>query len=213
VGQGDQENAPVSPDFPALLAAARGGNAQSLGALLQSFQPYLSAIARRSMPDDLRNKCDHADLVQDVLLEAHRGFAGFDGETPYHLAVWLRGILRHNLLDLVRRYRDAAKRAVGLERSLDAGLQPGAFSQNEVDPYPTPCTQSMARERVAALQRALSRLPEDEQSVIRMHHFDSLTFQEIGLRMGRSSEAARKLWSRAMARLLRILEVTTGTQT
>ena len=68
----------------------------------------------------------------------------------------------------------------------------------------------MARESVSALRAALSRLPDDEQAVIVLRHFESLSFQEVGHRLDRSPEAARKLWSRAIARLQRLLEVTRG---
>ena len=33
------------------------------------------------------------------------------------------------------------------------------------------------------------------------YQYDRLTFEEIGLRLDRSAEAARKLWSRALVRL------------
>ena len=44
-------------------------------------------------------------------------------------------------------------------------------------------------------------VPEDYQQVIVMRYQDDLTFEEIGRVMGRSSEAVRKLWTRAMGRL------------
>src|SRR5215472_3714424 len=114
--------APFPSTFVALLAHARGGDAQALGVLLQSFHPYLLSIARRGMPGALRGKCDDSDLVQETMLEAHRGFAGFEGSNSDHLRIWLRGILRHNLMDLIRRYRDSTKRSIARERSLEAGV-------------------------------------------------------------------------------------------
>jgi RNA polymerase sigma-70 factor, ECF subfamily len=213
VGMGQMDatgQSPFSSVFVTLLAAARGGSAQALGVLLQSFQPYLMSIARPRLPGDLRGKYDAADLVQETLLEAHRGFAGFDGNDADDLRVWLGGILKHNLKDCIRRYRDCSKRSIGRERSLEAAHEAGDPGDGEVDPYPTPCTQSIARESVAALREALLRLPPDEQAVICLRQFDSLSFQEIGRRLGRSPEATRKLFSRAIARLQRLLEITRG---
>ena len=111
-------------------------------------------------------------------------------------------------MDLIRRYRDASKRSIGRERSLDGGRESGDPADEEVDPYPTPCTQSIARESVAALREALKRLPADEQAVICLRHFEYLSFEEIGNRLDRSSEAARKLWGRAIVRLQRLLKET-----
>jgi RNA polymerase sigma-70 factor (ECF subfamily) len=202
--------APLSSAFVALLIAARSGSAQALGDLLQSFQPYLLSIARRGLPGNLRGKYDGADVVQETLLEAHRGFASFDGADPDDLRVWLCGILKHNLMDLIRRYRDASKRSIDLERSLEAGLESGEFSTVVVDPYPTPSSLSIVRESVSALREALLHLPADEQAAIVLRHFESLSFQEVGQRLDRSPEAARKLWTRAKVRLQHMLDVTRG---
>ncbi len=59
----------------------------------------------------------------------------------------------------------------------------------------------MAQENLAALRGALQCLPADEQLVIELRNFDCLSFREIGERLCRSPGAARKLWSRALARL------------
>ncbi len=168
------------------------------------------SIAGRGLPSNLRAKYDGTDLVQETLLEAHRGFAGFSGTDADDLRVWLRGILKHNLMDLMRRYRDTSKRSMGRERSLEAGLEEGEPAFGEIDPYPTPCTQSIAREDVAALKAALSRLPAQERSAIALRYFDFLSFEEIGRRLGSSPEAARKVCSRAMARLQGMLKVARG---
>ena len=48
---------------------------------------------------------------------------------------------------------------------------------------------------------ALGRIPEDYRRVVVWHQYDRLTFEEIGERLGRSAEAIRKLWSRALIRL------------
>ena len=209
MGQGDGVGcSPSSPAFETLLAAARGGNAQAMGVLLQSFRPYLLAVARRGLPENLRAKYDGTDVVQETLLEAHRGFQGFDGSDADDLRVWLGGILKHNLLDLIRRHVQASKRSIARERPLADGLESGEYPGGAIDPCPTPGTLSIAREDVSALREALSRLPADEQAVIVFRHFESLSFQEVGRRMGRSPEAARKLWTRAIARLQHLLEST-----
>jgi RNA polymerase sigma-70 factor (ECF subfamily) len=207
------ERSPLSGIDDRLSITARGGRTQPLGDLLQSFQPYLMSVARRGLPDGLRAKCDPADLVQETLLEAHRGLAGFNGPDSDAFRVWLCGILKHNLMDLIRRNCDAAKRAIGRERPLSAGPESGDPAVEEIDPYPTPCRQSIAREDVAAVREALTRLPAHERSAISHRYFDLLPFQQIGLRLGCSPEAARKLCSRAMARLQQIFKVTRGPRT
>ena len=63
----------------------------------------------------------------------------------------------------------------------------------------------MRRERAAALMDALERIPEHYRRVVVWHQYDRLTFEEIGGRLGRSAESARKLWSRALIRLAKEL--------
>ncbi len=201
---------PVSIDLLGTADRLRGPGKRAIGDLLESFRPYLLSIARRELPADLRGKYDAADLVQETLLEAHLGIAGFSGTDSDAFRVWLCGILRHNLMDLIRRYRKSSKRSIGHERSLGAGPGSDDPADGEVNPYPTPCTQSIAREDVAALREALTRLPDHERAVIALRFFDLLSFQEIGQRLGCSPEAARKLCSRSMTRLKHVLKISRG---
>jgi RNA polymerase sigma-70 factor (ECF subfamily) len=64
----------------------------------------------------------------------------------------------------------------------------------------------IAEEEAALLQRALQRLPEDYQQVIRLRNWQLLPFDVIGQQLGRSAEAARKLWARAIEHLQREME-------
>ncbi len=87
--------------FASYVAAARRGNRQALGNLLEAFEPYLLSIAYRALPATLRGKYDDADLVQETLLEACLCFARFEGQSTDELRVWLRGILIRNHLGTV----------------------------------------------------------------------------------------------------------------
>src|SRR5262249_2559194 len=74
------------------------------------------------------------------------------------------------------------------------------------DEAPSPGSELVTREGSDALRRALGRLPEDYRQAGEWHSYERLTFEEIGRRLGRSEEAARKLWARAIERLQEILE-------
>jgi RNA polymerase sigma-70 factor (ECF subfamily) len=100
-----------------LLERARGGDAQALGKLLDSYRPYLSLLARLKSDRQLRAKVDDSDLVQDVCLSAHRDFAQFRGETEPELTAWLREIMAHAAANLGRDHR-RQRRDVTLERRL-----------------------------------------------------------------------------------------------
>src|SRR5438128_2352754 len=82
-----------SQDRQVTLELARQGDAQALGDLLESFRPYVRAIVQPFRDARLQARVDDSDLIQDALLEAHRGFPGFRGTTVAELAVWLRQIV------------------------------------------------------------------------------------------------------------------------
>jgi RNA polymerase sigma-70 factor (ECF subfamily) len=134
-------------------------------------------------------------------MDACRDFAAFRGSTREGLLVWLCRILQTNLAVYRRPYRGTRKRRVSREDSLDGfcGNESPKFAL-PVDPV-TLGTRTVQRERVAVLVDALGRLLEDYRYVVLSHQYDLLTFEEIGQRLGRSAEAIRKLWSRALIRL------------
>ncbi len=180
------------------LADARAGSPEALGHALQAHRRYLLLVAEKELAPELRAKGGASDLVQETFIEAQRDFGQFRGESCEEFRGWLRRILLHNLGAFTRRYRDCCMRDVGREVGLFAdGSQGGP-----VDALPagsaTPSAVVTAHEQSLALQGALDRLPDDYGRVIRLRYDDSLTFEEIGKEMGRSPEAARKLWARAM---------------
>jgi RNA polymerase sigma-70 factor (ECF subfamily) len=59
----------------------------------------------------------------------------------------------------------------------------------------------MADEQAAALDAAIGRLPKDYRKIIELRHCDGLSFAEISRQLGRSDNAVRKLFFRAVERL------------
>jgi RNA polymerase sigma-70 factor (ECF subfamily) len=194
----------------AQVAAAQEGDATALGRVLEAFRPYLLTVANQDLPEALWGKCSGSDLVQETLLEAHRGFAGFDGSRPDELRSWLRGILRHNLKDWARRFMATDRRSVGRECSLQDDKAGGLLAAGLVDPSPTPSTSAVDREESATIDAALDRLTADERAVVLLRNRDHLAWDEVGRRLGRSASAARMLWKRALLHLQAMLEPEPG---
>ncbi len=182
------------------LQEARAGDDEVLGRALESCRDYLLTIAARGLDADLTAKGGGSDLVQDTLLGAYRDFATFHGRSRGELRAWLRKILENNLAVFRRRYRGTRKRQVSLEIPIDVAT---AGPDREVWPCDSgsPSTNAVRQEQAAALMAAMGRIPEDYRRVIVWYQYDQHTFEEIGRRLDRSAEAARKLWSRALARL------------
>lgn len=185
---------------PQEIEAARAGDTEAMGQLLESCRHYLLAVADRGIGADLGTKLGTSDLVQEALLGAFRDFGRFEGRTRDELLAWLRAILQNQIAVSVRHFRGTQKRSIG--REIEAGV-PGVSPlwEGATSDSTTPGSGAARREEIEGLRTALARLREDDRRVVVWHQYDGLSFKEIGQRLGRSDEAARKLWSRALIRL------------
>ena len=64
----------------------------------------------------------------------------------------------------------------------------------------------MADEQTTLLTQAIARLPDEYQRVIAMRFGENCSFEEIGIRMQRTANAARLLWLRSIERVRREME-------
>jgi RNA polymerase sigma-70 factor (ECF subfamily) len=183
-----------------LIREARAGSADALGRLLEGCRAYLLLVANRQLDRDLRAKGGASDLVQETFLEAQHDFPRFEGRTQQDLLGWLRGILRHNVADFRRRYRDRAARQISQEWPLNASVLAGLRDQLVAD-TPLPEEGAASASSAAAMRRAVARLPEDHRRVIALRHQEGRSFDDIAHEMGRTTGAVRKLWFRAVERL------------
>jgi RNA polymerase sigma-70 factor (ECF subfamily) len=187
-------------DIADWLPAARAGSAEALGRALEACRGYLLLIAQQELDDDLRAKGGASDLVQETFLKAHRHFARFHGDSEAELLAWLRRLLLNNLANFRAQYHEAQKRQAAREVTLDGGSS-GDRDGGLAAALPSPSKAAIGNEQALALERALERLPDDYRLVLRLHYQEELPFAEIGRRMSRTANAARKLWARAVMRL------------
>jgi RNA polymerase sigma-70 factor (ECF subfamily) len=187
------------------LPAAQAGSKEALAQMLEACRGYLLFIAAQELDPVLRVKGGASDLVQETILEAYRDFAGFQGGEA-ELLNWLRRLLRNNLANFARRYRDTGKRQMSAEIPLDGGDSSNLPARTLIGNDSTPSAHAMANEQAEAVEKALQRLPDDYRQVILLRYREELPFEEIGRLMGRSPNAVEKLWLRAVERLRLELE-------
>ena len=186
-------------DLDQLLAAARAGSREALGDALVLCRQYLLAVANRQLNPALRSKGGASDIVQQTFLEAQRDFAKFQGDSVEELQAWLKHLLLNDAADFARGFQGTDKRRIDREVGL-----PGGTSDAEGDlagNTPTPSVDAMAEEQAVKVRRALDTLPEDYRQVIVWRYQEERSFAEIAERMGRTENAVRKLWFRAIERL------------
>ncbi|MBC8352206.1 MAG: sigma-70 family RNA polymerase sigma factor [Planctomycetes bacterium] len=190
--------------FEVLLVEAQDGSAEAVGKLLQDCRAYLLLIANQELESGLVPKAGASDLVQESMLSAQRCIGDFRGKSRDELLAWLRGILLNDIKETRRRFRTAG-RDVFREQGIDVGSV-RLRAEQVAAAHATPATDAIAHEEADRLQAALDCLASDDREVIMLRNWQQLSFVDIGKRMGRSTEAARKLWSRAIIRLQDELE-------
>jgi RNA polymerase sigma-70 factor (ECF subfamily) len=183
------------------LEAARAGSLTALGEALEACRAYLLLIAQQEIDPELRAKGGASDLVQETFLEAQRDFAHFQGTTQQELLAWLRRLLLNNLANFVRHHRQTAKRRLGREVALQANDSSSGLAGVLTADLPSPSDEAVAQEETEAVQQAVLRLPDDYRQVILLRYQQDRSFEEIGRIMSRSTNAARRLWLRALERL------------
>lgn len=194
-----------------LLDAARDGQEECLGRLLQLYCNYLKLMATAQLDRKLRARMSPSDVVQETLFEAHRDFSQFRGTSEGEFIAWLRRILINNLARVVERHVLAEKRDVRREVSMEeigASLERSTARLAAVlaDGGTSPSSDAQRHEHAIVLADELAELPPDYREVIVLRHLEGLSFGEVSARMERTSGAVRMLWMRAIAQLRQQLE-------
>lgn len=199
---------PMRSEDPAtldeLVRRARQGDQPGREELFALCRDYLGGMAHVQVESWLRSKVDASDLVQQTLFEAHRDFDRFQGATGGEMLAWLRRILTHNALDLVRQYHGTAKRQARREVALRGGGYESALDHGAPEPAspePSPSEEIIRRDEQLRVAAALAELAPDHRDVIVLRNLQRLPFEEVARIMNRSRPAAQMLWMRAMKKL------------
>jgi len=198
-GASESESAPSNSG---LVPTDREG----MGRNLEAFRPYLLGVANEEIGPVLRPKGGASDLVQQTFMEALRDLSQFSGRSQRELKGWLRRILLNNLANFVRRYRGSSKRQIGREVSLDGDSSGGYLGDGLASYSPSPSTQAIHSEDLARLERAMDQLKERDRLVLIWRIHDCCDWKEIGRRIGGSEEKARKVGTRAVERLRKLVD-------
>jgi len=170
--------------------------------VLEEFRPYLLAIAMAELPEAIRSKIGASDIVQETIIKGFENHSQFRGTTREELACWLRAILFNLISNHQKAYR-AQKR--------DMSLETPANDRQGISIQASPSQIALTQDEWARLESALLKLPVTYREVILMRHRENLSFPEIGCRIQKTEDAARKTWTRAIKQLKQELRVDEST--
>ena len=113
---------PNADETQELLDRAAGGDAGAVNALLERHRTALRRMIDLRLDPALGRRVDASDIVQDVLVDAHRRLSDYLAERrmPFHL--WLRHIAKDRLIDAHRVYHSGSQLDQYVSRGL---LRPG----------------------------------------------------------------------------------------
>jgi RNA polymerase sigma-70 factor (ECF subfamily) len=190
----DASNPPPNPDNPPIDV--------SDPAIIAKYEPYLRMLARTQMRRAYQAKVGASDMVQQAMLQAVQGLAGFRGETEAEFRAWLRRILAHHLCHLDRdMHRD--KRDIRREQSMEQKLAQSSMRLEGLlaGEGPSPSQRVALGEHVLRVSEAVERLPESQREAIRLHYLEGLKLSEVAEKLDKSTGAIAGLLHRGMKTL------------
>ncbi len=201
---------PQSQETQQLLADAKAGDADAVNRLLERHRVALRRMIDLRMDQVVQRRVDASDIVQDVLIDAHRRLGEYlkNPAMPFHL--WLRHMAKDRLIDAHRRHRVAARRSIDREQPLVAAAFLDRSTLNLAgeleDRELTPAAAATWHELQVRFQQALDQMDEQDREVILLRHFEHLSNGEVAEVLSLSEPAAGMRYLRAMRRLRAILQ-------
>jgi RNA polymerase sigma-70 factor, ECF subfamily len=168
-----------------LVAHAREGYLDAYEMLVQRH----SAMAYRVALRLCGNHHDAQDIAQEALIAAWENLDRFKAESSF--STWLYQIVTRRALNKVTR---------GRRRDLTDLLDDAA------DPGTEPAVQAERNLAVDAVTDALAALPFPQRTVVVLHHFEGLSYAEVGEVTNSSVPAVRSHLFRARRTLGKKLE-------
>jgi RNA polymerase sigma-70 factor (ECF subfamily) len=189
------------------IRLAREGQKDALDELLEAHRNYLRVLAASCLHHEMRGKADPSDVVQETLLKVHQNFRHFRGTTELEWMSWLRKILVNQLTDFQKGLR-RERRNVAREQPLESRVDRSSTMLRKLGPAPgpSPSQEAQSREAAALVADAIAELEPDDRDVVILRNLHQLDWNEVGARTGRSPDAARMLWARAMQRVGGLLQ-------
>lgn len=186
-------NAPAPKESPSTDPRA------SLERDLESFRTYLLYVAGRFKGDRFVGGERTSDLVQRTMhaaMEKIRAGNIPEGDEA-HRRRWMRRVLRHIWIDLLRK----EARAPGLISDVDEWL---------ADSSASPSAKAVNAERIGLVVDAIKRLGPQERQILLWRHRDDLSAEQIGKRLNFSESYVNRILRATRTKILAQMDSSSG---
>jgi len=179
-------------DSSALVARAQAGEALAWEALYLRYHDALLFAVRSRLGPGLRERVTSEDILHSVVADVFSDIQRFEPRGAGSFGRWLSTCVLNKVRSKAEHFA-AGKRAgsVPLTDSLAGRL---ASKPDEVPSY-------VDAARWEPLEASLAELEDAQREVVLLRTVEGLSNTEAAARIGRSPEAASKLYNRAIARI------------
>jgi RNA polymerase sigma-70 factor, ECF subfamily len=183
-----RENASGGPSEEVLVAAAKSGDAQAFGELIERHRK--ECLKRAILM--IRNRSDAEDEVQNAFWKAFQRLDQFRGDGPF--AAWLGRILENQCLMRIREARNS--RFAYLDEANESNVRLELVGQS-ADPE----EQVGGEEVIKLLRREISRIPPLLRNAMLLRDLDQMPMPDVAARLRVSVPAAKSRLMRARLEL------------
>ena len=163
------------------IEAARKGDRDAFGRLVEAYQGPVYNLTFRLLGEP----SEAEEAAQETFLRAYRKLGSYDPDRKF--STWLLSIASHYCIDQLRRRRLTW---LSLE---DETLPPGAMTSHQ----PGPEGRAIQSEQEAQIQALLGTLSADYRTVVVLHYWYGLSYEEISEATGSTVSAVKSRLFRA----------------
>jgi RNA polymerase sigma-70 factor (ECF subfamily) len=183
-----------TPSDEELVRSAQQGKLEAFTTLYERYLHTVYNRVRYTVPEQ-----DVEDVTQEIFIAVMKSLKGFRCESQFN--TWLRTLVIRQIADY---YRRKSPLQILVEADSKTNDEEDIYARAEKPDQRANMDESMA------LRHGLATLPEQYREILLMRFADGLQFNEIATANGKSLEATKSLFRRAVAELRRQVEQTNG---
>jgi RNA polymerase sigma-70 factor (ECF subfamily) len=198
---------PRPPDTDDLILRSAAGDDEARAALLAHYRGRLRRMVGVRLDHRLLARIDPSDVVQEVLMEAHRKLKEYLRDPPLPFYPWLRQIAWQRLVK-IHQHHHARKRRVTDEGPALLDLPDesvGDLAECLAASGTSPTRHALRQELRRRVSEALGRLAERDREVLVLRYLEQISLSDIAAVLETSVGAVKSRHARALLRLQSLL--------
>lgn len=168
------------------------GDKKSLEVLIKKYLQPVHNFVRQYV----RNEQDAEEITQEVFVKTWRNLKKFDQTKNFK--TWIFSIAKNAAIDFIRK-----KKTVPFS-DFENKRGENALTENLVSLAPLPAEICERADNINALNAKIEQLSPNHQQVLKLHHDNQLTFEEIAESLGKSLNTVKSWHRRAIIQLKKL---------